>query len=132
MLPICLLPLFTGCCEPGHRPEVCHAAGIVFVANASGDVRILSTSLRQVVAETAAPLQVETFVWSHGLGRSLVDHVDHANQRAQGSRLAAQVAACRQACADRPVYLIGHSAGCAVVLAAAEMLPPDSVDRIVQ
>src|SRR5262249_17972209 len=27
--------------------------------------------------------------------------------------------------------LIGHSAGCAVVLAAAEQLPPDTIDRIV-
>jgi pimeloyl-ACP methyl ester carboxylesterase len=29
-----------------------------------------------------------------------------------------------------PIYLVGHSAGCAVVLAAAEALPPDSLDRI--
>lgn len=139
MLPACLLPLLTGYGLPGYYPDVCEAAwpvpspaGIVFVANGSGDVRTLSTNLRQVVAETSAPLQIETFVWSHGRGRSLADHRDHANHRAQGGRLAAQVAASRQQCPHRPIFLIGHSAGCAVVLAAAEMLPPDSVDRIVQ
>jgi pimeloyl-ACP methyl ester carboxylesterase len=139
MSPICLLPLLTACAAPGNYPDVCQAAwpapspiGIVFVANGSGDVRTLSANLSQAVAETSAPLQVETFVWSHGRGRSLADHRDHANHRAQGCRLAAQVAAWRQQCANRPIFLMGHSAGCAVILAAAEMLPPDSVDGIVQ
>ena len=137
--PICLLPLFSGCCPPGYCPDACQVfsrapspTGIVLVANGSGDFRISSTSLSEVVAETCAPLQVETFVWSHGRGRFLADHTDYANHRAQGCRLAAQVAAYRQQCPNRRIYLVGHSAGCAVVLAAAEMLPPDSVDRIIQ
>jgi pimeloyl-ACP methyl ester carboxylesterase len=105
--------------------------GVVFVANGSGDVRAVSTNLAQVVGEVRLPLHVEAFVWSHGYRRYLVDHLDHANHVAQGRRLAAQVAAYRQACPGRRVYLVGHSAGCAVILAAAEALPPDSVDRIV-
>jgi pimeloyl-ACP methyl ester carboxylesterase len=104
---------------------------VVFIANGSGDFRTVSANLRQVVAETATPLQVETFVWSHGYGRYVSDHVDHANHLAQGRLLAAQVVASRRAYPERRVYLIGHSAGCAVVLAAAEALPADGVDRIV-
>src|SRR5262249_53974398 len=88
-------------------------------------------NLGRVVAETATPLEVETLVWSHGLGRYVLDHVDHANHVAQGHLLAARVLAYRQACPGRRVYLVGHSAGCAGVLAAAEALPPESVDRIV-
>jgi pimeloyl-ACP methyl ester carboxylesterase len=83
------------------------------------------------VAETAAPLQIETCVWSHGYGRYYIDHVDHANHLDHARHLATKVAASRQACPNRRIYLIGHSAGCAVVLAAAEMLPRDSVDRII-
>jgi pimeloyl-ACP methyl ester carboxylesterase len=134
---MCLLPLFAGCYGPGHCPRVCQAVfspspvGVIFVANGSGDVRILSNNLDQVLTETCTPLQVETFVWSHGRGRFLADHTDYANARAQGCRLAARVAACRQQSHSCRIYLIGHSAGCAVVLAAAEMLPPDSVDRII-
>jgi pimeloyl-ACP methyl ester carboxylesterase len=107
------------------------APDVVFVANGSGDSRTVSTNLAQVVAEARLPLQVETFAWSHGWLRYLADHVDHANHLAQGRRLAVQVAAYRQACPGRRIYLIGHSAGSAVILAAAELLPPDSVERIV-
>jgi pimeloyl-ACP methyl ester carboxylesterase len=131
--------LLAGCAAAGFRPEVYRAAsppasppvGVVFVANGSGDFRTVSTNLCQAVAETAAPLQVETFVWSHGYGRYVLDHTDHANHLSQGRRLATQVAAYRQTCPGRRVYLVGHSAGCAVVLAAAEVLPPDGVDRLV-
>jgi pimeloyl-ACP methyl ester carboxylesterase len=103
----------------------------VFVANGSGDFRTVSGNLIRVVQETAAPLLIQTCLWSHGYGRYIIDHVDHANHLDQARPLAIQVAAYRQACSDRRIYLIGHSAGCAVVLAAAELLPPDSVDRII-
>jgi pimeloyl-ACP methyl ester carboxylesterase len=105
--------------------------GVVFVANGSGDFRTVSTNLSQVVAESSAPLEVDTFVWSHGFGRYVTDHLDHANHLAQGRKLADRVALYRRTYPERRVYLIGHSAGCAVVLAAAEALPPDSVDGIV-
>jgi hypothetical protein len=73
----CLVPLLLGCWGAVYRPEadrpVLPAAppiGVVFVANGSGDFRTVSTSLRQVVAATAAPLQIETCVWSHGRVRT--------------------------------------------------------------
>ena len=37
----------------------------------------------------------------------------------------------RQAYPGRAVYFVGMSAGCEVLLSAAELLPPDSIDRIV-
>jgi pimeloyl-ACP methyl ester carboxylesterase len=76
-------------------------------------------------------LTVETFVWSHGYLRVLADQLDQAHARDQGLRLADRVRVCRQAYPDLPIYLLGHSAGCAVVLAAAEVLPPQSLDHIV-
>jgi pimeloyl-ACP methyl ester carboxylesterase len=139
LLLACSVPLLTGCCTAGSRPDLGRTippsapdpVGVVFVANGSGDFRTVSTNLVRVVAETSAPLQVETVPWSHGFCRYVTDHVHHANHVAQGSRLAAEVTAYRQAYPGRKVYLIGHSAGCAVVLAAAERLPADSVDRLI-
>jgi pimeloyl-ACP methyl ester carboxylesterase len=87
--------------------------------------------LTEVIAEQRVPLQIETVLWSHGFGRYATDHIDHANQLAAGQHLADQVVAYRQAYPGRKVHLIGHSAGCAVVLAAAERLPPNSVDRLI-
>jgi pimeloyl-ACP methyl ester carboxylesterase len=105
--------------------------GVVFVANGSGDFRTVSTNLGRVVAETSTPLQIETMPWSRGFCRYVTDHVNHANHLHQGARLAAGVTAYRQAYPGPKVYLLGHSAGCAVVLAAAERLPADSVDRLI-
>ena len=68
----------------------------------------------------------------------LVDHLDHCNHLEEGRRLAALIAAaaapiqCQGASGSpRGVYLVGHSSGAAVVLAAAEAAPPGSIERIV-
>jgi pimeloyl-ACP methyl ester carboxylesterase len=107
------------------------ARGVVFVADGAGNFQSTSASLRQVIAEERLPLGVATVEWSHGFGRMLADQIDYANARAEGRRLAAEVVALRQARPDAEIYLVGHSAGSGVILAAAESLPPGTVDRIV-
>jgi pimeloyl-ACP methyl ester carboxylesterase len=138
-LPLtCLCPLLTCCWVASSRPEAFGAepppappVGVAFVTNGSGGLATVSTALSQAAAETATPLRIETCVWSHGSGRYFIDHVNHANHLAHGRHLAARVMAYRQACRQHRIYLIGNSAGCAIVLAAAEMLPPESVERII-
>lgn len=143
-----VLLLFGGCAT-GRQPVPscgCGApnADVVFVADGSGDYRTTSRALCEAVNACGAPLRVETFVWSHGYGRMLVDHVDHCNHLQEGQRLAALIAAAvpthsvgtRENCVgtrenSRSVYLVAHSSGAAVVLAAAEASPPGSIERIV-
>ncbi len=138
----CVLLLLAGCvtAQQGRDqyrvaspPTPCAAAvaAVVFVANGAGDSRTASTNLSKVVAETSAPLQVETFVWSRGYKRTIADEVDHANHLAQGRRLAGEVLAYRHAYPERKIYLLGQSAGGAVVLSAAEVLPPNHIERII-
>lgn len=127
--------LFAAGCAGTRQPAApsgCLApnADVVFVANGSGDYRTTSSGLSQAVAACHAPLRIETFVWSHGYGRMLADHIDHCNHLEEGRRLAALVALTKQRCPERAVYLVGHSSGSAVVLAAAELLPPGSLERI--
>jgi pimeloyl-ACP methyl ester carboxylesterase len=105
--------------------------GLIFVADGAGNYQMASASLRSVAAEQGLPLEVRTFVWSHGYPRSLADHVDYGHARAEGELLAAEVLALRHECPAAEIYLVGHSAGAGVILAAAETLPPCSVDRIV-
>src|SRR5437870_4857003 len=79
-------------------------------------------------ADIRAPLQVETFVWSHGYKKIVPDQTDFPHARLQGQRLAEVVLAyCRQH-PDARIHLVGHSAGSMVVLSAAEHLPPGTVD----
>ena len=135
----CLFLLLSGCkaAQPSgdsYRAGLCPGASpaaMVFVVNGAGDSRSLSQNLSQVVAETRAPLEIQTHAWSRGSRRYITDQVDHDNHVAQGRELAVRVAADHREYPCRRVHLVGHSAGCAVVLAAAGQLPPNSIDRII-
>ena len=125
-----------GCATaPAHQvlqpPIPCGCAqAVVFSADGAGNSAELTEALRQGAAEAGLPLDVEMVDWSYGPGRYLADEMDFGHTRAAGMALAARVAAYRQTCSASRIYLIGHSAGSAVVLIAAEQLPPGSVDRI--
>jgi pimeloyl-ACP methyl ester carboxylesterase len=125
-----------GCAVTHHEvcaPPVLAAGqrGVIFCADGAGGWGATTAPLREAVAETHAPLAVERVEWSHGFLRVLADQMDCNHARAEGEALARRVAEYRRACPGGEVYLLGHSAGTEVVLAAAEALPPDSVDRIV-
>jgi pimeloyl-ACP methyl ester carboxylesterase len=77
------------------------------------------------------PLCVRALCWSHGYRRNFKDQIDRAHIQAQGCRLARIIRCVRQSCPGRKLHVMGHSAGAAVVLAAANHLPADSIDRIV-
>jgi pimeloyl-ACP methyl ester carboxylesterase len=136
---LCVLPLAAGCLSFRGSREACRPVtytvqrpvGVVFVANGSGDFQTVSNNLEQVFEESSTPLEINTFTWSHGYGRYAWDHIDHCNHLAQGRCLASEIAAYRQANPGRRIFLIGHSAGCAVVLEAVNLLPSGTIDRIV-
>jgi hypothetical protein len=103
---------------------------VVFVADGAGDFRVTSATLRRVLAHDGWPGQVETVVWSHGHCRVLKDQLDYIHGRAQGFNLACIIKALQQAHPGFKVYLVGHSAGTVVVVAALEALPPGSIDSV--
>jgi len=125
----------SGCAVARHEvytpTVVAGQRGVIFAVDGAGDFQATSASLRQAVAEERLPLAVDVFAWSHGYGRVLADEMDWDYARLEGQCLAHRVYAVRQLCPAGEVYLVGHSAGCGVVLAAAEALPPGSVNRIV-
>jgi pimeloyl-ACP methyl ester carboxylesterase len=104
---------------------------VVFTADGAGGFGTTSSALRSAIADEGLPLCVETVPWSHGYGRGLADQMDYGHAREEGACLAGQVLARRRSCPGSPIFLVAHSAGSAVVLAAAEALPSDSVDGIV-
>ena len=104
---------------------------LVFVIPGAGNSPGLESSVRQCVAKERLPLTVEAFEWTHGNRRYLIDQIDYVHTRNKGRDLADRIAGHRQACPNARIYLVSHSAGSAVVLAAAESLPPDSLTQIV-
>jgi pimeloyl-ACP methyl ester carboxylesterase len=130
-----LLPLLSGCTAvparfESHAPPQA-AQGFVLVANGAGGFQTAPRAIAAAVDQCRLPLHVCSFDWTHGRGRALADLLDVDHSRCEGRRLAVEVCQLRAARPDIPVFLVGYSAGAAVVLAAAEYLPPDSVERIV-
>src|SRR5262249_33750158 len=116
------------------RPDAPPPQAIVFVVDGVGNFGATSSSLGQAIEEAGLPLHLHTVEWSHGYGRIFADHMDHCHARNEGRKLAEQIACSQRPRPDGPplpVYLVAHSGGSAVALAATEFLPPDSVERMV-
>ena len=110
--------------EPDPRP-------LVWVVDGAGDLRGCSTALSHANVVAGGPMELSVFPWSHGYRRLLLDQIDWKHAKEQGARLAAAIQARKEREPGRRVVLVGHSAGCAVVLAAGDALPPDAVDRAI-
>jgi pimeloyl-ACP methyl ester carboxylesterase len=131
--------LSCGCVGTGNRSApppppvypVERASGVVYCADGSGGPGGTTAVLQEVVAHVKAPLRVEMVDWSHGRGRYMADHLHWKNIESSGERLAQQTIAFRQRYPSKRICYVGQSAGCAVVLVAAEKLPAGYVDRIV-
>jgi pimeloyl-ACP methyl ester carboxylesterase len=107
------------------------AQGVVICIPGAGGFPAICDRVREAVEEQGAPVAVEVFEWGHGHGHILIDHIDACHTCEQGRLLAERVCALKRECPQRPVYVICHSAGCAVALAAAQSLPPGSLERLV-
>jgi hypothetical protein len=104
---------------------------VIFCVDGSGCLREMGPDLSQAVAEAGLPLTVDCFSWSHGRGRVLADLHGHEHHRDKGKELAGAILAQRRNCPGGKIYLVCHSSGAAVGLAAVECLPPGAVDRII-
>jgi pimeloyl-ACP methyl ester carboxylesterase len=105
--------------------------GVVFVVGGIGGLDPLQATAPMALPLADVPHEVRVFEWTHGKGRLLRDLQDTPYMVCQGRRLAKKVREVLKESPERPIYLIGHSAGAGVVLAAAEKLPPKSLERII-
>jgi hypothetical protein len=131
MPALCVLALVVAARAWTQNPPQPADQRIVIAVDGSGLLRSISDDLRQALADAHLPLTVESFAWSHGAGRVLADLHAHDHQQAKGRELAQLILKYRK---DRPsgkVYVVCHSSGAAVVLAATAQLPSSCVERIV-
>lgn len=105
--------------------------GIVFVVGGVGGLDPLQACAPWTLPRAGVPHVIEVFTWTHGICRPLRDLQDERYLLVQADRLACLVREARQREPNRPIYLVGHSAGAGLVIAAAERLPPASIERIV-
>jgi pimeloyl-ACP methyl ester carboxylesterase len=128
-LPSCALLCANTPSTPAPPPRL--RRGIVFMVDGAGGFEAASRTVCQTAAAAQLPLEVRSFRWTHGYCRVVSDQMHASHMRREGRRLADQVLNCRQETPSQPIFLMGHSAGCGVVLVAAENLPPNTLERIV-
>jgi len=104
---------------------------VVFCADGAGGLGETTDTLAQVIGEERLPLRVERVEWSHGEGRFLIDHLDQRNLKLKAEALAREARLVQSRSPGSRICFVGQSAGCAVLLLAAEAMPADSVDRMV-
>jgi hypothetical protein len=113
---------------PPAPPRVACSPPVIFAINGSGGGTEFSDNLGEAIRECRTRMCVRTFHWGHD---DVIE--DHSNVQEHFRRaccLAAMVKAQRHTSPGTPIVLMGHSAGTHIVLLAAGMLPPDTVDGI--
>lgn len=115
-----------GATEP-EKPK----AGVVFVVGGIGGLDSVGRAAVHVFPQMGLTHDVRDFVWQHGTGHFLKDLQDTDYLVEKAADLAAEVRRVKAADPDRPVYLIGKSAGAGIVLFAAEQLPPATIERLI-
>jgi hypothetical protein len=113
------------------RPAPDRAVAVVFCADGAGGLGETTDTLAHVIAAEGVPIRVDKVEWSHGEGRFLIDHLDRRNLQVKGEGLAREARQLKMRSPESRICFVGQSAGCAVLLLAAEAMPADSVDRVV-
>jgi pimeloyl-ACP methyl ester carboxylesterase len=113
-----------------QKPEQPDPRPLVWVLDGAGDLKGCSNALLPANAAAGSPLEMVVFPWSHGYRRLYRDQTDMSHARAQGAKLAQAILERKLEEPGRRVVVVAHSAGCAVALAACDLLPIDAVDRV--
>jgi pimeloyl-ACP methyl ester carboxylesterase len=105
--------------------------GVVYVVDGVGGFNVFSTAVRWALPAAGVDCEVRGFAWSHGFGHLFKDLQDRRHLLLKAGELAAEIRRLKEAQPDRPVYVVAKSGGTGLVLAAAERLPPQTLERIV-
>jgi pimeloyl-ACP methyl ester carboxylesterase len=105
--------------------------GVVFLVSGIGGLSPLAPAAKVALPLAGVEHELREFQWQHGKGRYLRDLQDSEYIMEKATELASEARRVHESEPNRRVYLVGHSAGTAVVIHAVEMLPPGSVERVI-
>lgn len=130
------LAVTVACAAPGSAAsandrESTATRGLVFVVGGVGGIDPVGHVTQWALPRAGLNYEVRDFVWTHGFGQVLKDLQDTPYLLKKAKLLADEVLQVKAEESDRPVYLIAKSGGTGLALAAAELLPPETLERIV-
>ena len=126
LLTALVIAVVCGRCSANPEPP-----DVVFLVGGIGGLSPLVPSAHVALPLAGINHELRDFSWQHGKGRFIRDLQDAPHLKDKAAELAKEIRELRQREPNRRIYLVGHSAGTAIVLYAAEMLPPESVERII-
>ncbi len=131
MVRFWLIGLLGAFCVGTARADEPCKPGVIFLAGGAGGADITANSLRWALKQSKNPHQLREFRWTHGKGHFLRDIQDTRNLVEKANELSGQILQYKIENPERPIYLVGKSTGTALVLMAAEKLPPGWVEKII-
>jgi pimeloyl-ACP methyl ester carboxylesterase len=130
LLTLCLIAP-TAQTPAAAAPSVPTKRGVIFVVDGIGGMDLLCASAQLAFPRKGVPHEVRPFPWSHGTGQLFLDLFDRPHLLRKSRELTDEVNAVLAKDPSTPVFLIGRSGGAALVIHTAELLPPNSLERIV-
>src|SRR5262245_610573 len=115
----------------GLRAAPAEKSGVVFVAAGVGGLDMTPLTIKAALSTAGLSYEVREFVWTHGKGHFFRDLQDIRHLLEKARELADQILRVKEAHPDRPIYLLGRSGGAGLALAAAELLPAETLERII-
>lgn len=107
------------------------APGMIIVVGGVGGMDFLGGAAQIAFPRAGVKHEIREFVWTHGWGHWLRDLQDSDHLMKKAAELARVVRQVKIEDPERPVFLVAKSGGTGLVLAAAALLPPQSLERIV-
>lgn len=112
-------------------PEPTTVPGVVFRVGGVGGIGFMGFTTHWALPRAGLPHEIRDFTWTHGKGHMFLDLQDTRHCLVKAHELAVEIRKIKAENPDKPVYVLAHSGGSALALAAAEVLPERSIERIV-
>src|SRR5262249_1403025 len=113
------------------KPAPPAGRGVVLVVEGVGGFNIFSTAVRWALPAAGITHEGREVTSSHGVGQVPKDPEDTGHLRRKAAELAAEIRRLKAEQPDRPVFIVAKSGGTGLALAAAEQLPPETLERII-
>jgi hypothetical protein len=94
-------------------------------------MRERGSSWNDVFTKAGVRHDVREFVWTHGWGHFIKDLQDSQHLHRKAEELAERLRRLKAENPDRPLFLLAKSGGSGLALRAAEMLPANTLERII-
>jgi pimeloyl-ACP methyl ester carboxylesterase len=107
------------------------ARGVVIVIGGVGGMDLLASTVFTALPRAGVTHEIREFNWTHGKGKPLTDLRDTLHLRQKAEELADLVRLLKAENPNRPVFLLAKSGGTGLALRTAELLPANTLERIV-